>query len=65
MRPFLIYIEATKGAINAALIQEINNEQKPVYIISMMLQGVETWYQVKEKITLSLTIVARQLQPYF
>jgi len=64
-QPFLVYITATDHTVSAALVQEIEDTQHPVYFVSRMLQDPETRYQMVEKLALSLVHAARRLRPYF
>jgi len=64
-QPLLVYITATDYIINAALVQEIEGTQHPVYFVSRTLQEPETRYQMVEKLALSLVHAARRLRPYF
>ncbi|RDX68852.1 hypothetical protein CR513_52097, partial [Mucuna pruriens] len=52
-------------AISATLVQEVGNDQHPIYFISKVLQGVEVRYQKIEKATMALVITSRKLRPYF
>jgi len=64
-QPLLIYIIATDYTVSAALVQEIEGTQHPVYFVSRTLQDPETRYQMVEKFALSLVHSARRLRPYF
>ena len=64
-QPLLVYITATDHTVSAALVQEIEGTQNPVYFISRTLQDPETRYQMMEKLSLSLVHAARRLRPYF
>ena len=64
-QPLLVYITATDYTISAALVQEIEGTQHPVYFVSRALQDPETRYQMVEKLALSLVHAARRLLPYF
>ena len=63
--PLLIYIAASSNAVSAALVQEFNDTQQPIYFTSRILQDPETRYQMVEKIALALITAARRLRPYF
>jgi len=52
-------------AVSAALVQEIEGEQQPVYFISITLQEVETRYQMIKKVTLALVTTAKRMRAYF
>ena len=51
--------------MSAAIVQERQREQHPVYFVSRTLQDAETRYQTVEKMALSLLTTARRLRPYF
>jgi len=56
---------ASPNAVSAALVQELDGTQQPIYFISRILQDPETRYQMVEKVTLALITTARLLRPYF
>ena len=60
-----MYITATKHTVKAALVQDIEGTQHPVYFVSRTLQDPETRYQMVEKLALSLVHATRRLRPYF
>jgi len=64
-QPLLVYITATDHTVSAALVQEAEGTQHPVYFVSRTLQDPETRYQMVEKLALSLVHAARRLRPYF
>jgi len=64
-QPLLVYITITDHTVSAALVQEIEGTQHPVYFASRTLQDPETRYQMVEKLALSLVHAARRLRPYF
>jgi len=64
-QPLLVYITATDHTVSAALVQEVEGTQHPVYFVSRTLQDPETRYQMVEKLALSLVHAARRLRPYF
>jgi len=51
--------------VSAAIVQERQREQHPIYFVSRTLQDAETRYQTMEKMALSLLIAAQRLRPYF
>jgi len=57
-QPLLVYITTTDYTVSAALVQEIEGTQHPVYFMSRTLQDPET-------LALSLVHAARRLRPYF
>ena len=63
--PLIIYLAATEDVVSAAIVQERQREQHPIYFVSQTLQDVETRYQTVEKMTLSLLITTWRLRPYF
>jgi len=60
-----VYITATDHTVSAALVQDIEGMQHPVYFVSRTLQDPETRYQMVEKLAMSLVHAARRLCPYF
>ncbi len=46
----LLYLAASLVAVSAALVQEIESGQKPVYFVSKALQGAKTRYIEMEKL---------------
>ena len=60
-QPLLVYITANDYTISAALVQEIDGTQHPVYFVSRTLQAPE----MVEKLALSLVHAAHYLRPYF
>ena len=64
-KPLLVYITATDYTVSAALVQEVEGTQHPVYFVSRTLQDPKTRYQMVEKLALSLVHAARRLRPYF
>ena len=60
-----LYLAMSTTAMSAALIQEENRVQLPVYYVSQASQGVEARYPCMEKIVFSLIIALRKLPPYF
>ena len=61
----LLYIAASDKVVSAALVKEVNREQKPVYFVSHVLRDAETRYPPLEKMALALITAARKLRPYF
>nr|XP_043633459.1 uncharacterized protein LOC122604652 [Erigeron canadensis] len=61
----ILYLAAAKEAINAVLLAERQNVQKPVHFVSRALQGLELNYPNLEKSALALVNVARRLRRYF
>ncbi|RDX64524.1 hypothetical protein CR513_56916, partial [Mucuna pruriens] len=50
---------------NLIIILEEEGEQRPIYYVSKVLQGVELRYQKIEKVALAIVIATRKLSPYF
>jgi len=63
--PLVVYISASDSIVSAAIVQEIDNQQQPIYFVSRVLQDPETRYQMVERVALSLVTAARRLRPYF
>jgi len=61
----MVYLAISEEAVSAALVQDIDNEEHPVYFISRMLHVAETRYQMLEKVALALVLTARRMRPYF
>nr|ABF95613.1 retrotransposon protein, putative, Ty3-gypsy subclass [Oryza sativa Japonica Group] len=61
----LLYLAASLVAVSAALVQEIESGQKPVYFVSEELQGAKTRYIEMEKLTYALVMASRKLKHYF
>ena len=51
--------------MSAALIQEEDKTQLPVYYVSQAFQGVEAKYPRIEKIAFALIVASHKLRPYF
>jgi len=63
-QPLLVYITATDHTVTAALVQDVEGTQHPIYFVSRTLQDPGTRYQMVEKLALSLVHAARRLRPY-
>nr|AAS98502.1 putative polyprotein [Oryza sativa Japonica Group] len=61
----LLYLAASPVAVSAALVQEIESGQKPVYFVSEALQGAKTRYIEMEKLAYALVMASRKLKHYF
>nr|ABG65975.1 retrotransposon protein, putative, Ty3-gypsy subclass [Oryza sativa Japonica Group] len=61
----LLYLAASPVAVSAALVQETEFGQKPVYFVSEALQGAKTRYIEMEKLTDALVMASRKLKHYF
>ncbi len=61
----LLYLAASPMAVSAALVQETDSGQKPVYVVSEALQGAKTRYIEMEKLAYALVMASRKLKHYF
>jgi hypothetical protein len=61
----LLYLAASPVAVSAALVQETDSGQKPVYFVSEALQGAKTRYIEMEKLAYALVMASRKLKHYF
>ena len=43
--PIIVYLAVSEEAVSSALVQEVNNEEHPVYFVSWMLHTAETRYR--------------------
>ena len=60
-----MYLSISEEAISSVLVQEADQEQKPVYFVSRTLQDAERRYQTIEKVALALVHTARRMRAYF
>ena len=60
-----LYLVVLATAVSAALIQEEDKKQLPVYYVSQAFQGAEAKYPRIEKIAFALIVASRKLRPYF
>ena len=63
--PLRLYFAVTDRTISSVLIQEQDQVQRPIYFVSIILQGPEVRYQAIEKATLKVVFSARRLRHYF
>nr|GEW33354.1 reverse transcriptase domain-containing protein [Tanacetum cinerariifolium] len=61
----IMYLAATKEAINAVLMTERDGKQVPNYFVSRALQGLEINYTSMKKLILALVSAGKQLKRYF
>jgi hypothetical protein len=61
----VFYLAISREAISSILMTERNNVQKPIYFVSMALQGPELNYPLLEKLVLALVHTTRRLRRYF
>jgi len=65
MKPITIYLVVSEDAISAAMVQEVEKEERPVYFISRELHDAEVRYQMIEKVALALVITTQRMRVYF
>jgi hypothetical protein len=67
--PLLLYVAASKAAVSAALVLEVETEkgklQCPVYFVSEALAGSKLLYSELEKIAYAVIMATRKLRHYF
>ncbi|XP_059650277.1 uncharacterized protein LOC132296047 [Cornus florida] len=63
--PLKLYITSTERSIGALLAQEKDGQERPVYYISRVVQGVEARYSPIERHCLSLAFAAKKFRHYF
>nr|AAQ56490.1 putative polyprotein [Oryza sativa Japonica Group] len=61
----LLYLAASPVVVSAALVQETESGQKPVYFVSEALQGVKIRYIEMEKLAYALVMASCKLKHYF
>ena len=64
-QPILVYLAVFEEAVNTALVQEVENEERLVYFGSRTLHAAKTRYQMIEKVALALVLTVRRMRPYF
>ncbi|GJY54770.1 reverse transcriptase domain-containing protein, partial [Tanacetum coccineum] len=64
-KELIMYMAATKEAINAVLMTERDGKQMPIYFVSRELQGPEVNYTLMEKLILALISASKRLKRYF
>ena len=60
-----VYLSISPTAVNAVLIREEDQVQRPIYYVSKVLLGAETRYPKIEKLAYALMIAARKFRHYF
>ena len=60
-----VYLAVSESAISAAIIQEEDGIQRPVYFNSKALQGSEQNYPRMEKLAYAQIHASRKMKPYF
>ncbi|GAU41232.1 hypothetical protein TSUD_280320, partial [Trifolium subterraneum] len=63
--PLTLYLAVSENAMSAALVQEVDDEEKPIYFISRIFRDAETRYRKIEKLSLAVIVTARRLRHYF
>jgi hypothetical protein len=67
--PLFLYVAASKAAVSAALVREVDGEkgkyQSPVYFVSEALSGSKLLYSELEKIAYAVVMATRKLRHYF
>jgi hypothetical protein len=67
--PLFLYVAASKAAVNAALVREVDSEkgkfQSPIYFVSEALSGSKLLYSELEKIAYAVVMATRKLRHYF
>jgi ribonuclease HI len=67
--PLFLYVTASKAAVSAVLVREVDGEkgkhQSPVYFISEVLSGSKLLYSELEKIAYAVVMATRKLRHYF
>jgi len=61
----MVYLAISKEVVNIVLVQEVENEERPVYFVSQTLHAAEKRYQMIEKVALALVLTDRWMRPYF
>jgi len=61
----MVNLLVSKEVISSILVQEVEKEQKPMYLVSKTLQDAEKRYETIDKITLSLVNMVREMRAYF
>jgi hypothetical protein len=68
-KPLVLYVSASKAAVSAALVREVEAEkgklQCPVYFVSEALSGSKLLYSELEKIAYAVVMATRKLRHYF
>jgi hypothetical protein len=69
LEPLFLYVAASKAAVSAALVREVETEkgklQSPVYFVSEALAGSKLHYSELEKIAYAVIMTTRKLRHYF
>ena len=60
-----LYKAVSQAAVNAALVRDEGDSQRPIYFISRAFRGAEERYPRMEKLAFALITAMRKLKPYF
>jgi hypothetical protein len=63
--PLFLYLAVSDHAVNAVLVRELGQEQKPVFFVSKVMDETELRYLFLEKAALALLQAAKKLPHYF
>jgi hypothetical protein len=63
--PLYLYLAVSEHAVNAVLVRETSEDQKPIFFISKTMTEAESRYLPLEKAALALICVAKKLPQYF
>jgi hypothetical protein len=67
--PLFLYVAASKAAVSAAIVREVDGEkgkyQSPVYFVSKALSGPKLLYSELETIAYAVVMATRKLRHYF
>ncbi|GKV17105.1 hypothetical protein SLEP1_g27649 [Rubroshorea leprosula] len=58
-----LYLEISDTTISSILVREMGKQQRPVYYVNKVLQGIELRYSIAEKATLAVVTMERKLRP--
>ena len=64
-QPMMLYLTSTPHSIGALLVQEVEEQERPVYYLSRCLHGSELNYSPMEKHCLALVFTTQKLRHYF
>jgi hypothetical protein len=69
LEPLFLYVAASKAAVSAALVREVDGEkgkyQSPIYFVLEALSGFNLLYSKLEKIAYTVLMAKRKLRHYF
>jgi hypothetical protein len=67
--PLFLYVVASKTAVSAVLVREVNGDkgkyQSPTYFVSEVLSGSKLLYSELQKIAYAVIMATRKLRHYF